>query len=187
VMLLEVMGRYAGHIALQAGIAGSADVILIPEISYNIGKIVEKIRHRKKLGKLFTIIVVAEGAKAVDGDYVVSKIVEDSPEKIRLGGVSQKLADDLEKIITEHEVRYTVLGHVQRGGNTSSFDRVLSTRLGVKAVDLVHEGKFGNMVCLKGDDISYVPLEEVVDKNRLVDVDGNLVRTARSIGISFGD
>lgn len=187
VMILEVMGRYAGHIALHAGVAGSADVILIPEIPYRLESIVEKINERQSLGKLFTIIVVAEGAKAVDGDYVVSKIVEDSPEKIRLGGIAQKLSNDLEKLIDGHEVRHTVLGHVQRGGNTSSYDRVLSTRLGVKAVDLIHEGKFGNMVCVKGEEISYVPLEEVVDKNRLVDINGNMVETAKSIGISFGE
>lgn len=187
VMILEVMGRYAGHIALQAGIAGSADVILIPEIPYNLDRIVEKIRERERLGKSFTIIVVAEGARALDGDYVVSKIVEDSQDKIRLGGIAQKLADDLEKIVTEHEVRYTVLGHVQRGGNTSSYDRVLSTRFGVKAVELVHEKKFGNMVCLRGNEIDYVPLQDIVDRNRLVDVNGNMVETARSIGISFGD
>jgi ATP-dependent phosphofructokinase / diphosphate-dependent phosphofructokinase len=187
IMVLEVMGRYAGHIALHAGIAGSADVILIPEIPYSIEKIAKKIKERVALGKLFSIIVVAEGAKSVGGDYVVSKIVEDSPEKIRLGGIGEKIANDLEKLIEDHEVRHTVLGHVQRGGNTSSFDRVLSTRFGVKAVELVDEKKFGNMVCLKGEEVSYIPLEEVVDKNRLVDADGDVVRAARSIGISFGD
>jgi ATP-dependent phosphofructokinase / diphosphate-dependent phosphofructokinase len=187
IMVLEVMGRYAGHIALHAGIAGSADIILIPEIPYSIEKIADKIKERVQLGKLFSIVVVAEGAKSVGGDYVVSKIVEDSPEKIRLGGIGQKIAEDLEKLIKDHEVRHTVLGHVQRGGNTSSFDRVLSTRFGVKAVDLVNEKKFGNMVCLKGEEVSYTPLENVVDKNRLVNIDGDVINAARSIGISFGD
>lgn len=187
IMVLEVMGRYAGHIALHAGIAGSADIILIPEIPYSIEKVAEKINERVRLGKLFSIVVVAEGAKSIGGEYVVSKIVEDSPEKIRLGGIGQKIAEDLEKLIKGHEVRHTVLGHVQRGGNTSSFDRVLSTRFGVKAVDLVNENKFGNMVCLKGEEVSYIPLEEIVDKNRLVNVDGDVINSARSIGISFGD
>lgn len=187
IMILEVMGRGAGWIALEAGIAGSADVILIPEIPYDINKVVEKIRMRKKLGKKFSIIVVAEGAKPKDGEVVVQKIVEDSPDPIRLGGIGNKLAADLEKLISEHEIRSTVLGHVQRGGDTSPYDRILSTRYGVEAVNLIHEGKFGNMVNLKGDNISYVSLEDVIGKHKLVDPDGELVSVARSIGISFGD
>lgn len=187
IMILEVMGRGAGWIALEAGIAGSADVILIPEIPYDINKIVEKIRMRKELGKKFSIIVVAEGAKPKNGDVVVQKIVEDSPDPIRLGGIGNKLASDLEKLITEHEIRSTILGHVQRGGNTSPYDRILSTRYGVEAVNLVHEGKFGNMVCLKGNDISYISLEDVIGKHKQVDPNSELVRAARSIGISFGD
>ena len=115
-MILEVMGRTAGWIALQSGIAGSADVILIPEIPYDINKIVEKVKEREKRGKLFSIIVVAEGAKPKNGDVVVQKIVEDSPDPIRLGGIGNKLAADLEKLIPTHEVRNTVLGHLQRGG-----------------------------------------------------------------------
>lgn len=187
IMILEVMGRDAGWIALQSGIAGSADVILIPEIPYNIEKIAEKIKERESRGKFFSIIVVAEGAKPINGSVVVSKVVEDSPEKIRLGGISQKLAYDLEKIITNHEIRYTILGHTQRGGNATCFDRILSTRYGVKAVELISEGKYGNMVCLRGDKITYDSLENVIGKNRYVDTDGDLVNIARSIGISFGD
>lgn len=187
IMLLEVMGRNAGWIALESGIAGSADVILIPEIPYDLDKIVEKIRDRKKQGKVFSIIVVAEGAKSKNGEVVISKIVEDSPDPIRLGGIANKLAYDLERLIKDHEIRSTVLGHVQRGGTTSTYDRVLSTKYGVAAVDLIHEGKFGNMVCLKGNELSYDSLENVIGRTKNVDPDGELVRVARSIGISFGD
>ena len=188
IMICEVMGRGAGWIALESGIAGSADVILIPEIPYDINKIVDKIEERKREGKLFTIIVVAEGAKSVDGDVVVAKIVEDSPDPIRLGGVGNKLANDLEAIVKDHEVRCTVLGHIQRGGITSTFDRILSTRYGVAAVDLINKGKFGEMVCIKGDDISSDSLENVIgQKTKQVDVEGELVTMAKKIGISFGD
>jgi ATP-dependent phosphofructokinase / diphosphate-dependent phosphofructokinase len=187
IMLLEVMGRNAGWIALESGIAGSADVILIPEIPYDINKVVEKIYDRKKKGKVFSIIVVAEGAKSKDGDVVISKIVEDSPDPVRLGGIANKLALDLERLIKDHEIRSTVLGHIQRGGTTSTYDRVLSTKYGVSAVDLIHEGKFGNMVCLKGNSISYDALENVIGNTKNVDPDGELVTVARSIGISFGD
>jgi 6-phosphofructokinase 1 len=186
IMLCEVMGRNAGWIALHAGIAGSADVILLPEIPYDINKIVEKIKEREKSGKMFSIIVVAEGAKSIDGEVVISKIVEDSPDPIRLGGIANKIAFDLEKIVKDHEIRSTVLGHIQRGGNTSTYDRILSTRYGVAAAELINEGKFGNMVCLKGDKISYEKLENVIGANKNVDPDGELVEVAKKIGISFG-
>lgn len=136
IMLLEVMGRNAGWIALESGIAGSADVILLPEIPYDINKIVEKVKEREEAGKQFTIIVVAEGAKPKDGEVVVSKIVDDSPDPIRLGGIANKLAIDLEGLIKNHEIRSTVLGHIQRGGNTSTYDRILSTKYGVKLLNL---------------------------------------------------
>lgn len=187
IMILEVMGRNAGWIALESGIAGSADVILIPEIPYDINKVVEKINDRKKEGKVFSIIVVAEGAKSKDGNVIISKIVEDSPDPIRLGGIANKLAMDLERLIKDHEIRSTVLGHVQRGGNASTYDRVLSTKYGVAAIDLIHEGKFGNMVTLKGNELSYDSLENVIGKIKNVDPNGELVNVARSIGISFGD
>jgi 6-phosphofructokinase 1 len=187
IMILEVMGRNAGWIALESGIAGSADVILLPEIPYDIDKVVEKIRDRKKKGKVFSIIVVAEGAKSKDGDVVISKIVEDSPDPVRLGGIANKLALDLERLIKDHEIRSTVLGHIQRGGTTSTYDRVLSTKYGVAAVDLINENKFGNMVCLKGNELSYDSLENVIGKTKNVDPNGELVTVARSIGISFGD
>jgi phosphofructokinase-like protein len=187
IMILEVMGRNAGFIALESGIAGSADVILLPEIPYDINKIVEKIEDRKKHGKLFTIIVVAEGAKPKDGEVMVAKIVADSPDPIRLGGIGNKLAQDLEKIVKEREVRCTVLGHIQRGGITGTFDRILSTRYGVGAVELIKDGKFGSMVCLKGKEITYDSLENVIGNNKKVDPDGELVNVAKKIGISFAD
>lgn len=187
IMILEVMGRNAGFIALESGIAGSADVILLPEIPYDINKIVEKVEERKRQGKLFTIIVVAEGAKPKDGDVVVAKIVEDSPDPVRLGGIGNKLAEDLEKLVKEREVRCTVLGHIQRGGTTCTFDRILSTRYGVAAVELIEQGKFGSMVCLKGNEITYDSLENVIGNNKKVDPNGELVTVAKKIGICFAD
>ena len=188
VTIVEVMGRNAGWIALESGIAGSADVILLPEIPYDIKKIEEKVRQREAEGRNFTIIVVAEGAKPKDGDVVVSKIVSDSPDPIRLGGIGNKLADDLEKLIKDHEVRCTVLGHVQRGGNTCTYDRILSTRYGVAAMELIIEGKFGQMVCLKGDTITNDTLENVIGQNtKKVNPEGELVQVAKKIGITFAE
>jgi len=187
IMILEVMGRNAGFIALESGIAGSADVILLPEIPYDINKVVEKIEDRKKHGKLFTIIVVAEGARPKNGNVIVSKIVEDSPDPIRLGGVGNKIAEDLEKLVKDREVRCTVLGHIQRGGTTSTYDRILSTRYGVEAIELINKGKFGSMVCLKGNEITYDSLENVIGNNKKVEPDGELVAVAKRIGISFAD
>ena len=188
IMICEVMGRNAGWIALESGIAGSADVILLPEIPYDIKKIEEKVRQREAEGRNFTIIVVAEGAKPKDGDVVVSKIVSDSPDPIRLGGIGNKLADDLEKLIKDHEVRCTVLGHVQRGGNTCTYDRILSTRYRVAAMELIIEGKFGQMVCLKGDTITNDTLENVIGQNtKNVNPEGELVQVAKKIGITFAE
>ncbi|MGI6668929.1 MAG: 6-phosphofructokinase [Acetivibrionales bacterium] len=186
VMILEVMGRYAGWIALSSGIAGGADVILIPEIEYDISKVCEKILERKKDGKHFSIIVVAEGAKEKNGSLVISKVDESSPDPIRLGGVGNKVAQEVEKI-TGIETRVTVLGHLQRGGRPNPYDRVLSTRFGVKAVELASEGEFGNMVSLNGNKITYVSLEEAVGRLKQVEPDGELVRIARSVGVGFGD
>ena len=187
-MLCEVMGRGAGWIALEAGIAGSANVILLPEIPYDINKIVEKIKEREAAGKQYSIIVVAEGAKPKDGEVVVAKIVADSPDPIRLGGIGNKLAEDLEKVLPGKEVRCTVLGHIQRGGTTSTYDRILSTRYGVAAVELINEEKFGEMVCLKDGKISSDSLENVIgQKSKLVDPNGELVNVAKKVGISFAD
>lgn len=186
VMILEVMGRYAGWIALESGIAGGADVILIPEIPYDINKVAKKIMDRKNAGKHFSIVVVAEGAKSLDGEMVISKVVENSPDPIRLGGIGNKVADQIEKL-TGIETRVTVLGHLQRGGRPIPFDRILSTRFGVKAVDLINEGIFGVMVSLQGNSISYVSLEEAVGNIKNVDPNGELVNIAKSVGVCFGD
>lgn len=187
IMILEVMGRNAGWIALQSGISGSADVILIPEIPYRLDKIMDKIHERQQNGKLFSIIVVAEGAKPHGGNVVISKIVPDSPDPVRLGGIGHKLASDLEAHISDQEIRTTVLGHLQRGGTPTTYDRILSTRYGVAAVELMNESRFGNMVCLKGNKMSYNHLENVIGHLKTVDPDGELVRVAKSIGIEFGD
>lgn len=187
ILVAEVMGRNAGWIALHAGIAGDAHIILIPEIPYNLDRIVEKINERKARGYKYTLIVVSEGAKSVTGETVVSKIVEDSPDPIRFGGIANKIASDLEKLIKDQEIRATILGHIQRGGNTSTYDRVLSTRYGAAAARLVHEGKFGNMVCLKGDEISCVKLEDVIGKEKFVNPDHELIKISKSMGIGFGD
>jgi 6-phosphofructokinase 1 len=186
VMILEVMGRNAGWIALHSGIAGGADVILIPEIPYNIDCVVAGLKRRKNLGKNFSIVVVAEGARAVDGEVVISKIVENSPDPIRLGGIGNKVADEIEKS-SGIESRITVLGHLQRGGTPNAYDRVLSTRFGVAAVDLAHEEKYGQMVSLKGSEITSVPIGEAIGSLKLVPPDGEMVRIAKSIGILFGD
>ncbi|NJD01568.1 MAG: ATP-dependent 6-phosphofructokinase [Ruminiclostridium sp.] len=186
VMILEVMGRYAGWIALASGVAGGADVILIPEIPYDINKVCDKIKERSAAGKHFSIVVVAEGAKSIDGDLVVCKVVKDSPDPIRLGGIGNRIAEDIERIACI-ETRVTVLGHLQRGGRPVPYDRILSTRYGVRAVELVNEGKFGMMVGLQGDSITAVSLEDAVGKLKSVPPDGELVQIAKSVGVGFGN
>ncbi len=184
VMIIETMGRYVGWIALEAGIAGGADVIIIPEIPYSIDKIIEKVSHRSKRGRSFSIICVAEGAKPVGGEVsIIEKKGIGRAE--RIGGVGQKIADEITQK-TGLETRVTVLGHIQRGGSPNSFDRILSTRYGKAAVDLVHQRKFGEMVCLRTPYIESVPIEQAVSKFKAVDPDGQLVSTAETLGISFG-
>lgn len=187
IIVVEVMGRNAGWIALHGGLAGSADIILIPEIPYTLDHIVQKVKERDERGKLFTIIVVSEGAKEEGGELVVNKIVEDSPDPIRLGGIANKLSYELEKRIPEHEVRPVILGHTQRGGETSPYDRILSCRYGSFAAKMIHEDEFGKMVCIHDGKIGSVALEEVIGKNKLVNAQGELVQVARDLGISFGD
>lgn len=188
VIVVEVMGRNAGWIALYGGIAGSADIILIPEIPYTLDNIVQKIRERDSRGKQFTIIVVSEGAKEKGGEVTINKIVEDSPDPIRLGGIANKLTYELEKIIgEEHEIRPVVLGHTQRGGETSPYDRILSARYGSHAAKLINEEKYGTMVCLRGGQINHVSLEFVIGSQKLVDPSSELISVARDLGISFGD
>lgn len=186
IMVVEVMGRSAGWIALQSGIAGSADVILIPEIPFTMSKIVDKVEERNRQGKPFTIIVVTEGATERGGQAIIGKVVDDSPDPIRFGGIAAKIAHDLEPLVS-HEVRYCALGHIQRGGDTSPADRVLSARYGVAAADLIAKKKYGNMVCLRNGKMSHVSLEDVIGTNKLVEPDGELVHVARGLGISFGE
>ena len=186
VMVLEVMGRYAGWIALQSGIAGGADVILIPEIPFTIQKVAAKIKHRQTEGKKFSIVVVAEGAKPLGGEMVVQKIIADSADPIRLGGIGNQVGQQIEEM-TGMETRVTVLGHLQRGGSPTPFDRILATRYGNAAARLVYEGGFGKMVCLKTPFIKSVPLAEAVKEVRKVPTNSEIVQTAKAIGISFGD
>lgn len=186
IMVLEVMGRYAGWIALYAGIAGGADAILIPEIPFNIDYVARKIMRRKEIGKNFSVIVVAEGAKPTGGDVVIQNVVEGSPDPIRLGGIGDQVAMQLEKLCG-NESRATTLGHLQRGGTPSSTDRILSSRYGIAAVKLAEKGLFGNMVTLKGNEMSHDSLENVIDNNKFVDTDSEIVEAAKSLGIVFGD
>lgn len=186
VMILEVMGRYAGWIALKSGIAGGADVILIPEIPYDINKVAEKVMERRQAGKHFSIIVVAEGAKSSSGEVVVSKVLKDSPDPVRLGGIGNKIAEEIEAL-TGVETRVTVLGASSKGGRPVPYDRILSTRYGVAAVDLVNNEEYGKMVSLRGNTITSVSLEEAVHKTKTVPPDGELVRIAKDIGVGFGD
>lgn len=203
ILILEVMGRYAGWIALESAIAGGADAALIPEIPYDINKVVEKINARRAKGKEFSIVVVSEGAKPIDGEIIIKKQLDDGKglDNIRLGGIGEKLANDLEEL-TGMVTRNTVLGYVQRGGTPTAFDRVLSTKYGVKAMELAMEGIFNVLVTYKDGKMSYVSLEEVVGNNKVVGaasgntkesnirkikMDDPLITTARQIGICLGD
>lgn len=186
VMVLEVMGRYAGWIALWSGLAGGADVILIPEIPWSLDHVVAKIRSRQQEGKSFSIIVVAEGTPSPEGKQVVRERIEGSGDPVRLGGIGQLVGQLVEKA-TGIETRVTVLGHIQRGGSPSSFDRVLATRFGVAAAQLALERKSGYMVALQGLKITPVPIIQAIKRTARVEPKGQLVQAARAIGISFGD
>lgn len=186
VMVVEVMGRYAGWIAVAAGLAGGAHIILIPEIPFDIEKIAEKIYERKGRGKHFTVVVVAEGAAPAGGEKIVKRTVEGAPETVRLGGIGEWVANEIEKV-TRLESRATVLGHIQRGGSPSAFDRILATRYGSEAVAMAHGGKFDHMVALRAPRIIAVPLAEALHQMKRVALDGSHVVTARRIGVSFGD
>ena len=203
IMVLEVMGRYAGWIALEAAIAGGADVALIPEIPYDINRVATKIENRKKRGKEFSIVVVAEGAKPINGDITIMGKRDNGAgvDNTKLGGVGQVVAKQLEEL-TGLEARNTTLGYMQRGGSPTAFDRVLSTKYGVKAMQLALEGKFGTLAVMKNGKLDYASLEDVVGNNkeigavsgnteesniRKVTMDHDLVITARNIGINLGD
>ncbi len=186
VMLVETMGRYAGWIALAAGVASGGDVILIPEIPYDVEVVCQKVLERSRQGKRFSILVVAEGAKPRGGARVVDKVVLDSPDPYRLGGISRKLALDIEAK-TGLECRVTVLGHLQRGGSPIPSDRILATRLGCAAVDLVVQRRFGHMVAIQDGEVRSVPLARAVAKRKLVPLDHPLIVATRDIGVCYGD
>ncbi len=186
VMILEVMGRNAGWLALGAGIAGGGDVILIPEIPYKLESVRRYIHDRKRAGKRFSLVVVAEGARPEGGDVVVQRMVADASEARRLGGVGNKLRNEIEEA-TQIETRATILGHLQRGGTPTPFDRLLATRFGMDAARHALAGRSNIMVGLRGPDIVTVPIEEVSGRQRLVDPKGHWVATARAVNTCFGD
>lgn len=186
VMIVEVMGRKAGWIALYSGVAGGGDIILIPEIPYDIDVIAQKVKERNRKGKRFSIVVVAEGAKPKGGEMVVKRIVKCSPDPVRLGGVSFVLGDQIEKA-TGLETRAVVMGHLLRGGTPVPLDRILATELGTKAIDMMDAKEFGQMVAVRGSNLVTVPLKEVSKGFRAVPLDNPLIRSARSLGTSFGD
>lgn len=200
IMVLEVMGRYAGWIALCAAIAGGADNCLIPEIPYDLNKVVEKINKRKEAGRNYSIIVVAEGAKPKEGTISIREVEGNSDnaglDSVKLGGAGAYVAKEIERL-TGQTARSTTLGYIQRGGNTCAYDRVLSTEYGSLAMELAIEGKFGRMVTMLNGKLQSISLNEVAGTDtqigakssnlKLVDLNGDLVKTARRVGICFGD
>lgn len=186
IMVCEVMGRTAGWIALHAGIAGGADTILLPEIPYKLEAIVAQIERSRAKGQLYTIICVSEGAHQLGGEVSVARTVEGSAEAKRLGGIANILAAQLEEL-TGEEARACILGHTQRGGEPTPFDRILSTRYGAEAGRCVLDGDFDQMVALKQNKVVRLPISFVAGKTRTVPVDDELVFDARSIGVCFGD
>src|SRR5688572_20571965 len=185
VMVLELMGRYAGWIALYAGVAGGADVVLIPEIPFTYDRVCAKIDERERLGKKFTLVVVAEGAREKDAGFVTSGAQEANREA-RLGGIGAVVAAELQKR-TGKETRHCVLGHLQRGGSPTTFDRALCSMFGAMAVELIAAADFGKMVAFTGPGVGAVALSEAIGRLKTVPPDGNLARTARALGISLGD
>lgn len=181
IMILEVMGRNSGWIALHAGVAGSADVILIPEIPFSIDKVIEKIRSRQQVGKNFSIVIVAEGATPAGSE----QMYKEYQGQISLGGVGGWVGEQIAKQ-GGFTTRTVVLGHLQRGGSPSAFDRILATMFGASAVRLLAKGKYGHLTCLQCGDITSIPIEEAVGVQKKVPVDGKLVQTALGLGISFG-
>jgi phosphofructokinase-like protein len=184
VMVVEVMGRYAGWIALHAGVAGNADIILMPEIPYSMEKVAEIVSERERRGRTYTVVVVAEGAKPLGGEVSILGKAVGQAEK--LGGIGDRVARELETL-TGKESRTVVLGHLLRGGSPTSFDRLVALRFGAAAVRALEEGRSGVMVSLAPPTVRYVPLEEAVQRMKLVSLDSDTVLTARDLGISFGD
>ena len=185
VMVLEVMGRHAGWIALWGGIGGGAHVILMPEIKFDINRVADFIKGREKEGKRSTLVVVAEGARIADGE-LVTRSHGQSTSEVTLGGVGQIVADQLASL-TSKDTRSCVLGHLQRGGSPTAIDRILGARFGVKAVKMIEAGEFGRMVSYQAYHVDSVPIEDAVNQLRLVNPTGEMVQTARALGICLGD
>ncbi|GBD88789.1 pyrophosphate--fructose 6-phosphate 1-phosphotransferase [bacterium BMS3Abin03] len=186
VIVVEVMGRYAGWIALHGGLAGGADIILIPEIPFSWDSIFGKIHERELMGKKFSLVCVAEGARPKDGELVIKETDKKRTDPVRLGGIGKVVADRIETS-TGKETRVTVLGHLQRGGSPTPYDRILSTKFGAFAIELAANMKFGRMVALKGDEIKNVKIEDAIANQKLVSEDNQALIAARRVGISFGD
>jgi 6-phosphofructokinase len=184
VMVTEVMGRYAGWIALFAGVAATADVILIPEIPFDIEAVCEKINDREAHGRRFAIVVVAEGAIPIGGQMVIKN--HEVGRDVQLGGIAEHVAAEIHRL-TGKETRTVVLGHLQRGGPPTTTDRLLALRFGAAAVRLVGQGMFNHMVALDPPNVRAVPLEEATSRMKTVPLDSDIVDTARDLGISFGD
>ena len=187
IMILEVMGRAAGWIALHSAIAGGAEVCLLPEIPYDIDVVMEKVSSRFRNERGFVVIVIAEGAKPKGGDITGTTSTEAGYKNIKLGGVAYKLKQELQDAGCEAGIRVTVLGHLQRGGIPIAFDRLLATQYGVKAFEMVLDKEFGKMVSYRHPKILSVPLEEATREYNYIKKDSNLLKTARGIGMSLGD
>jgi phosphofructokinase-like protein len=185
VIVVEVMGRYAGWIALNGGLAGGADIILIPEIPFSWEKIYNKIKERELRGKKFSLVCVAEGARAQDGELVGKGEDIKRHDPKQLGGIGEVVAARIQEN-TGRETRVTVLGHLQRGGSPTAFDRILSTKFGAYAIDLASKKKFGRMVALKGNEIKNVSIEDAIARQKFVKEDDEAVFAAKAVGISFG-
>lgn len=185
VMIVELMGRYVGWLALYSGLAGGGDLILIPEIPFSLDAICDRVLARSRGGKRFSIVVVSEGAKNESGEMVVRQMVKDSTDPVRLGGIADALAAQIEQK-TRLETRVTVLGHLQRGGTPTSFDRVLATRFGREAAVQACEGKQGVFVALQCGDIVPVPLADAIARLKTVPLDHHVIKSAESVGTSFG-
>jgi 6-phosphofructokinase 1 len=185
VMIIETMGRRGGWIALHAGVASGTDIILIPEIEYDIDEVAQVCVERQQGGQRFTIIAIAEGAKPRDGERVLREEVEQTADTARFGGIGRRLDDQLQQRL-DSEVRTTILGHMQRGGTPTAYDRNLATAFGARAAALVAEDTFGKMVALQDGAFTEVPLSEVANRTRTVPLDSPLIASALDVGTSFG-
>ena len=186
IMVVELMGRNAGWLTLQSGLASGADVILIPELPYDLDAVCEFCLRRAAAGRRFTLIAVAEGARPRGGQQVIDRIIVDSPEPVRLGGIAQKLAADIENHI-RRETRATILGHVQRGGAPVAFDRVLATLLGHRAIQMAALGEWNQVAVWRAGRTDMVPIADVADQQRLLELDDPLIAVARALGTCLGD